>query len=109
MRALVFVALSACVAAAQAATVAFGGTTLLGADITTLHQELFAGIPFAQPPLGALRLRPPVLKTDLNVTTFNATNFGPACIQIVRVSSASSRYVLTDAVRIRAQTSPPQW
>jgi hypothetical protein len=98
MRASVFLALSACAAAAQAATVALGGTTLLGTAIPTFQQEFFAGIPFAEPPVGALRLRPPVLKTHLNVATFNATNYGASCIQIVRASAVSSAvHLLTTA------------
>lgn len=44
------------------------------------------GIPFAEPPLGQLRLRPPVLKTKLDVTTFDASNFGKGCLQNVRLS-----------------------
>jgi acetylcholinesterase len=97
MRASVFLALSACAAAAQAAMVALGGTTLLGTAIPTFQQD-FAGIPFAEPPVGALRLRPPVLKTHLNVATFNATNYGASCIQIVRASAVSSAvHLLTTA------------
>lgn len=46
--------------------------------------DLTAGIPFAEPPLGDLRLQPPVLKTHLDVKTFDASNFGPACLQPVR-------------------------
>ena len=41
------------------------------------------GIPFAEPPLGNLRLQPPVLKTQLDVSTFDASNFGPGCLQLV--------------------------
>jgi hypothetical protein len=77
--------LSVCAAAIQAATVSLHGTRLLGRDIPSLRQEFFAGIPYAQPPVGSLRLRPPVLKRSLKQTAFNATNYGPACIQTVRV------------------------
>ncbi|KAJ3574887.1 hypothetical protein NP233_g1456 [Leucocoprinus birnbaumii] len=38
-------------------------------------------IPFAEPPLGNLRLRPPVLKTTLDPGTFDASNFKAACLQ----------------------------
>jgi carboxylesterase type B len=41
------------------------------------------GIPFAEPPVGNLRLQPPILKTHLNVSTFDASNFGPGCLQLV--------------------------
>ncbi|KAJ7305388.1 extracellular triacylglycerol lipase precursor [Mycena albidolilacea] len=69
----------ACIAASPA--IRFGKTTLVGLDIPTFQQDLFAGIPFAEPPLGDLRLRPPVLKTSLAAGTFNASTFGPACLQ----------------------------
>ncbi|KAJ7124263.1 esterase 1 [Mycena epipterygia] len=62
-------------------TIRLGKTTLVGVDIPTFQQDLFAGIPFAEPPLGNLRLRPPVLKTSLAAGTFNAIAFGPACLQ----------------------------
>ncbi|RDB17235.1 Lipase 1 [Hypsizygus marmoreus] len=58
-----------------------GKTTLIGRDVTGVKQDFFGGIPFAEPPLGKLRLKPPVLKTHLSVSTLNATDFGPACFQ----------------------------
>ncbi|KAJ7507021.1 esterase 1 [Mycena galericulata] len=64
-----------------APTVQLGKTTVVGIDIPTLQQDFFGGIPYAEPPLGSLRLRPPVLKTTLDSATFNATSFGPACLQ----------------------------
>ena len=45
--------------------------------------RLYVGIPFAEPPIGALRFRPPVFKVQLNTTTFDAGNYGKACIQLV--------------------------
>ncbi|KAJ3886403.1 extracellular triacylglycerol lipase precursor [Lentinula edodes] len=63
--------------------VQLGKTTLVGRDVTLLKQDFFGGIPFAEPPLGSLRLLPPVLKTSLNVTTFDASNFGFSCLQSV--------------------------
>jgi carboxylesterase type B len=42
---------------------------------------LSIGIPFAEPPLGQLRLRPPLFKGQLNGTSFNATTFGASCLQ----------------------------
>ncbi|KAJ3515853.1 hypothetical protein NLJ89_g1493 [Agrocybe chaxingu] len=68
-------------AAAAAPQVELGKTTLIGRDITLLGLDFFGGIPFAEPPLGGLRLKPPVLKTYLNGSTFDAGNFGKGCLQ----------------------------
>ena len=53
--------------------------------MTYLKYRCLLGIPFAEPPLGNLRLRPPVLKTELDVKTFDASNFGKGCLQPVRL------------------------
>jgi len=50
-------------------------------------EENKTGIPYAEPPLGGLRLKPPVLKTDVDVETFDASNFGAVCLQPVRLLS----------------------
>jgi acetylcholinesterase len=41
----------------------------------------FLGIPFAEPPVGPLRWKPPVPKSKPD--TFDATEFGPSCPQVV--------------------------
>ncbi|KAL0577565.1 hypothetical protein V5O48_004428 [Marasmius crinis-equi] len=82
--------------------VKIGNTTFTGKDITSFRQEFFGGvclqaldispylahtrgdvaaIPYAEPPIGNLRLKPPVLKTTLSQATFDASNYGPACLQ----------------------------
>ncbi|KAJ7759734.1 extracellular triacylglycerol lipase precursor [Mycena maculata] len=64
-----------------APTVHLGNATLVGLAIPSFGQDFFGGIPFAEPPLGSLRLQPPVLLTSPAAGTFNATNFGLACLQ----------------------------
>ncbi|KAG5635942.1 hypothetical protein H0H81_009591 [Sphagnurus paluster] len=61
--------------------VRLGRCTLVGDDIKGLKQEFFGGIPYAEPPVGKLRLKPPVLKTRLEAQSFDARFFGPACLQ----------------------------
>ncbi|KAJ8461814.1 hypothetical protein ONZ45_g18166 [Pleurotus djamor] len=62
-------------------TVQLNGTTLIGRELSASNLEFFGGIPYAEPPLGDLRLACPVRKGSLNVTTFDASNFGPVCYQ----------------------------
>ncbi|KAF8172960.1 extracellular triacylglycerol lipase precursor [Mycena galopus ATCC 62051] len=76
-------------------TIQLGKTTLVGHDIAFWGQEFFGGIPYAQPPLGNLRLRPPVLTTSLDDNTFNATQFGLACLQLGLPASEISEDCLT--------------
>jgi carboxylesterase type B len=65
---------------AAAPTVVIADGTLIGT--TVLNTESFAGIPFAQPPVGPLRLKPP---QPLNASfgTLHATTAGPACPQML--------------------------
>ncbi|KIK54100.1 hypothetical protein GYMLUDRAFT_177894 [Collybiopsis luxurians FD-317 M1] len=58
-----------------------GQTKVVGIDVPTLSQEFFGGIPYAEAPVGDLRLAPPVLKTTPGTDIFNATAFGKACFQ----------------------------
>ncbi|KAF8993117.1 extracellular triacylglycerol lipase precursor [Hymenopellis radicata] len=58
-----------------------GNTTLIGRDVTLLQQDFFGGIPYAEPPLGELRLQAPVTKFFLDDDVFNASSFGPGCLQ----------------------------
>ncbi|KAJ7111458.1 extracellular triacylglycerol lipase precursor [Mycena epipterygia] len=61
-------------------TVQLGRTTLVGRVIAP-SQEFFGGIPFAEPPLGNLRLKPPVLKAYLEPGKFDASEFGLGCLE----------------------------
>ncbi|KAF7376885.1 Carboxylic ester hydrolase [Mycena sanguinolenta] len=63
-------------------TVQLGKTTLVGREISSVQQEFFGNIPYADPPLAGLRFRAPVLKSSLDPGPFNATEYGPACLQI---------------------------
>ncbi|KAL1702025.1 Alpha/Beta hydrolase protein [Schizophyllum commune] len=68
---------------ALAATVGLNDTTLIGTDILPAGhapQEWFAGIPYAEPPVGILRFQPPVAKA-LTEVALNATSYGPGCPQ----------------------------
>uniref|UniRef100_A0A0W0FXR7 Carboxylesterase type B domain-containing protein n=1 Tax=Moniliophthora roreri TaxID=221103 RepID=A0A0W0FXR7_MONRR len=79
-----------------AAQVQLGNTTLTGTN-TLQVLEFFGGIPYAEPPLGNLRFQPPILKPALDAPTFNATNFGPQCLQLPAVSlrAVSLRVILS--------------
>ncbi|KAJ7172944.1 Alpha/Beta hydrolase protein [Mycena crocata] len=66
----------------HAAQVKLGSTMLSGSDTPLLQGEFFGGIPYAEPPVGPLRLALPVPKFSLgNSPTFDATEFGASCIQ----------------------------
>ncbi|TFK31314.1 esterase 1 [Crucibulum laeve] len=75
--------------------VKIGQTTFTGRDVTGFQQDFFGGIPFAYPPVGNLRFKPPVLKTRLDVSTFDASNFGPGCLQSGAPLGAVSEDCLT--------------
>ncbi|KAF5365094.1 hypothetical protein D9758_010971 [Tetrapyrgos nigripes] len=63
-------------------TVSIGDFTFVGRQ-TSENVEFFGGVPFAEPPIDNLRLKQPVLKTFSSGkhTVFNATRFGPSCVQ----------------------------
>lgn len=47
--------------------------------------NLCSGIPFAEPPVGQLRLKRPVLKTRLDEQIFDARRSGSGCLQPVSI------------------------
>ena len=51
--------------------------------LISLIQPTSPGVPFAETPLGELRLRPPVLKASLPDGEHDARTSGPACLQSV--------------------------
>ncbi|KAF8734832.1 Extracellular triacylglycerol lipase precursor, partial [Rhizoctonia solani] len=57
------------------------GLSYVGTRNTTSRQDYFLGIPFAQPPVGRLRFKPPVAWAPGNTTEVNATQFGAGCQQ----------------------------
>jgi carboxylesterase type B len=58
------------------------GVSYLGVRNTTTNQDAFLGIPYAKPPVGSLRFKPPQAwySTD-NTTLVNATADKPICVQ----------------------------
>nr|CAA45958.1 triacylglycerol lipase [Limtongozyma cylindracea] len=75
---LCLLALGAAVAAAPTATLA-NGDTITG--LNAIVNEKFLGIPFAEPPVGTLRFKPPVpYSASLNGQQF--TLYGPLCMQM---------------------------
>ncbi|TFK25302.1 triacylglycerol lipase 3 [Coprinopsis marcescibilis] len=78
--------------ALAAPEVRLGGATIIGRDIGGSNVDFFGGkaplptvydhgIPFAEPPVGRLRFRSPVIKTRLDVQRFDASEYGNACLQ----------------------------
>lgn len=59
------------------------GLSYIGLHNTTSGQDYFPGIPFAQPPLGPLRFKPPVPWSPENVTAVNATRNSDSCEQAI--------------------------
>ncbi|KAJ7652949.1 extracellular triacylglycerol lipase precursor [Mycena rosella] len=60
-------------------TVNLGNTIVTGVSFSNV--EFYGGIPYAEPPVGRLLFKAPVLKRALNVPTFNATTYGIPCLQ----------------------------
>ncbi|TFK66012.1 esterase 1 [Pluteus cervinus] len=91
----VYSALFALGVSAQLPRAKLGPTTIIGRDVTLSKQDFFGGIPYAEPPVGELRLSPPILKTRLNSKSFNASDYGPACLQPGLELAQSSEDCLT--------------
>ncbi|KAF8208088.1 esterase 1 [Mycena galopus ATCC 62051] len=74
-------------------TVQLGSTTVTGS--TFLNLEYYGGIPYAEPPVGSLRFKPPVPLGKLSTPTFDASAPGPACLQARIQTNDSSEDCLT--------------
>ncbi|KAK4154511.1 Alpha/Beta hydrolase protein [Chaetomidium leptoderma] len=69
-----------------APTVAISAGSIVGT--TRLSTEAFNGIPFAKPPVGPLRLKPPV-RHDSPLGVFDASGIAPACPQFLADSDSN--------------------
>ncbi|KAL0961016.1 hypothetical protein HGRIS_006008 [Hohenbuehelia grisea] len=58
-----------------------GGIKVVGRSFDAVNQEVFRGIPYAEPPVASLRFKPPVPKHNFASSTINATAFGASCLQ----------------------------
>ncbi|KAK0450541.1 triacylglycerol lipase 3 [Desarmillaria tabescens] len=81
--------------AASTPEIQLGKTRLVGRDVTGLQQDFFGGIPFAEPPVGALRFQRRILKTDIDADVCDAQNFGLPCLQRGLPAEAMSEDCLT--------------
>ena len=63
----------------HAPTVAVRNGSYFGVHLNNYQQDIFLGIPFAQPPVGDLRLRVPVSLNTSWTGVRNATEYSPAC------------------------------
>ncbi|KAF9046768.1 alpha/beta-hydrolase [Panaeolus papilionaceus] len=76
--------------AAIGTTVKLDYGTFVGASNTATGIVSFRGVPFADPPLGNLRWRPPVTPPSKQLGTVSATQFGKACISTTQTSVGSN-------------------
>ena len=54
--------------------------TITGLHLASYNQDLFLGVPFAQPPVGPLRFRIPHGLEGFSNGTVEATEYAPECV-----------------------------
>ncbi|KAJ7061603.1 alpha/beta-hydrolase [Mycena amicta] len=88
-------------------TVALDYGTFKGQTNSSTSIISFRGIPFADPPLGALRWQPPVSPPSTHLGIVDATDFGSACIATTQhgAGETTSEDCLFGNVYIPSQTS----
>jgi len=75
---LLLAALAFTAVAGQQPSVIIKNGTVRGVDLPQFNQSIFLGIPYAQPPVGDLRLRTP-RSVNASFGTLDATSYGPHC------------------------------
>ncbi|KAG8780521.1 hypothetical protein FRC12_022897, partial [Ceratobasidium sp. 428] len=65
------------------------GLSYAGLRNSTSGQDYFLGIPFAQPPIGPLRFKPPVPWSRGSTKVVNATQYGYSCVQSAQFTNSS--------------------
>ncbi|KAH8900841.1 triacylglycerol lipase [Thozetella sp. PMI_491] len=76
---LVLAAPSACLVSCFAPQVTVKNGTYSGTYLPNFQQDAFLGMPYAQPPVGTLRFKPPVSLNTSWIGNRNATDYSPYC------------------------------
>jgi hypothetical protein len=83
-------------------TISYPHATIVGLPAATVPVEQFPGIPFAKPPVGPLRLRPPQPITEPMGTVLALKN-GNACPQFI-FSTVLNDHIPTSEIALLADT-----